>query len=99
MIGSNRQSSVVSEEADDVKVGHSRFHHHDVSTLCLIKTSFPESFPVVGGVLLVGFLVGWNDAALLPYNMQWAACNMVIQYLVCLRCAIVCSPADWSKSI
>lgn len=70
MVGSHGQGGVVSEEANDVKVGHARLDHHDVSTLRLIQASFPKSFPIVGWVLLVGLLVGWDDAALLPCSQS-----------------------------
>jgi len=65
MVSSNRQGGVVSEEADDVQVGHARLDHHDVSALSLIQASLPQSFPVVGGVLLVRLLVGRDDAPFL----------------------------------
>ena len=65
MVRSNRQSGVVSEEANDVKVGHAGLDHHDVSALGLIQASLPQGFPVVGGVLLVGLLVGRDDAPFL----------------------------------
>ena len=65
MVGSNRKGGVVSEQANDVKVGHARLDHHDVGTLCLIQAGLPQGLPVVGGVLLVGLLVGGDNATLL----------------------------------
>jgi len=65
MVSSNRQGGVVSEEADDVQVGHARLDHHDVGAFRLIQASLPQSFPVVGGVLLVRLLVGRDDAPFL----------------------------------
>ncbi len=39
-----------------------RVHHHDVGSLSLVQLHLPQRLPVVGGVLLVGLLVGGNDA-------------------------------------
>ena len=66
MVGSHGQVGIVSEEANDVEVGHAGLDHHDVGALSLIQASLPECLPVVGWVLLVGFLVGWDDAPFLP---------------------------------
>ncbi len=65
MVSSNRQGGVVPEEANDVQVGHAGLDHHDVSALGLIQASLPQSFPVVGRVLLIRLLVGRNDAPFL----------------------------------
>ena len=65
MVSGNRKGCVVSKEADDVQVGHARLDHHDVCPLRLIQTGLPEGLPVVGGVLLVGLLIGRNDAPFL----------------------------------
>lgn len=65
MVSSNWEGGVVSEEADDVQVGHARLDHHDVCPLRLIQARLPEGLPVVSGVLLVGLLVGGDDAPFL----------------------------------
>lgn len=76
MVGSNRQVGVVSEEANDVQVGHAGLDHHDVGALRLIQSGFPQSFPVVSGVLLVGLLVGGNDAPLRPCMPRTTAAKL-----------------------
>ena len=53
MIGRHRNVDCSSHVSDDVEVGHSGFHHDNVSALFDIKQHFEERLSAVAGILLI----------------------------------------------
>ena len=96
MVCSNGQRGVVSEQADDVEVGHAGLDHHDVGSFSLVQAGLPQGFPVVGGVLLVGLLVGRDDSPFLACRIAFVA--LLMMALVFLSGEMACYSSSQSPS-
>lgn len=75
MVGGNREGGGILKTTDNIKVGHTGLYHEHVGALGGIQSSLNKSFPSIGRVLLVSFLVTESGVAVKSITEGTVVCR------------------------